>query len=254
MIPNQSNPLIHNYTISHHQLRQALGFLGIFLPILCVVVEAMIGNANPWQPSISHYFYSKAHVLFIGALCILGALFCTYHGKWKYESFIANVAGACAFLVAIFPTGQSQFLPACVPPVQDGLVTCITCSDNIVEKNYHDWFGYIHFGSAVIMFLLIAFFCWYYFPKPEENEVDPAYFVKKKFRNHYYRISAVGIVLSLVVCYISFKENKFLPYNTVFWGETICLWLFGTSWLLKGSYSWKYSTNPILKTMYNMVR
>lgn len=249
-LANKQNAPLDSYIISHHKLRQALGVLGLVLPILLVIIERYFGYANPWQQSISHYFYSKAHVLFVGALCIMGALFCTYSGKWKYESSIANVAGVCAFLVAIFPTGQAGFLPAC----SSDLTGCLHCSDNLVEKHYESWYMWVHFGSAVVMFLMIALFCWVYFPKPEDHESGEAYFKKKKFRNIVYRGSAIGIVVSLFVCFISWKEDKVLPYNTVFIGETICLWLFGSSWLLKGSYSWKYSRNAFLNMMYRLVR
>lgn len=251
---NKSDAKKNNHLISHYKLRQALGVLGILLPVLVVVIEKTVGNAEACQPSISHYFYSKAHVLFIGALCIMGALFCTYYGEDNKESRIANITGICAFLVAIFPTGQSGFLPACQSIKSNDIIACISCSDNFVEKDYHSWYMYIHFGSAVLMFIMIAIFCWFYLTKPEQDEHDKIYLRKKKNRNKYYRFCAVGILISLLVCYLSFREDKILPYNTVYFCETICLWLFGSAWLLKGSYGWKDSRNPMFKMLYNVVR
>src|SRR5947208_219409 len=98
--------------ISYQQLRTFIGLIGFFLPFALVLGCYLLGaGSHSLQPSISHYYYSKMHVLFVCTLCVLGGFLITYKGKPAnvWESRISNFAGYCALGVASFPTAFDRF-------------------------------------------------------------------------------------------------------------------------------------------------
>lgn len=100
--------------ISYHQLRTFIGIIGVCLPFALVIGCYLFGAADyAWQHSISHYYYSDMHIVFICTLCVLGGFLITYRGKPDnpWESRVSNFAGYCAFGVAAFPTQFQGFRP-----------------------------------------------------------------------------------------------------------------------------------------------
>ncbi|HEX2683398.1 MAG TPA: hypothetical protein VHL77_05680, partial [Ferruginibacter sp.] len=87
-------------------LRKLIGILGILLPFVLAAGTWLLGNCDELQPSISHYYYSIMHIVFVGTLCVLGGFLITYRGtsRYKYENTVSNFAGICSFGVAVFPT------------------------------------------------------------------------------------------------------------------------------------------------------
>ncbi|MGC5257720.1 hypothetical protein ACPXCG_15330 [Gordonia sp. DT218] len=56
------------------------------------------------ESSISRYYYTSVHAVFIGALCAMGAMLMAYKGRSEVEDVLLNYAGFLAFLVAFIPT------------------------------------------------------------------------------------------------------------------------------------------------------
>ncbi|MET9023297.1 hypothetical protein ABZV93_25325 [Actinopolymorpha sp. NPDC004070] len=56
--------------------------------------------------SVSAYYYTPAHAVFIACLCSLGACLIIYPGRTGFEDVILNAAGFLAFLVAFVPTSR----------------------------------------------------------------------------------------------------------------------------------------------------
>lgn len=66
-----------------------------------VVVEATM--AGCWQTSISAYYWTPAHGVFIGVLCAVGACLVVYKGSSELEDLALNFSGFLAFVVAMVP-------------------------------------------------------------------------------------------------------------------------------------------------------
>ena len=70
-----------------------------------------------WQGSISAYYYTAAHNVFVATLCCLGIMLIVYKGSNDTEDVLLNLAGTLAFFVAFVPitlpevAGCRQVLP-----------------------------------------------------------------------------------------------------------------------------------------------
>ncbi|MDL9935276.1 hypothetical protein QSJ18_00810 [Gordonia sp. ABSL1-1] len=82
------------------------------LRLSMIALILMLGFAILWQAaisewrfqtSISAYFYTGVHPVFIGALCALGALLMAYKGSTRVEDVLLNFSGYFAFFVAFIP-------------------------------------------------------------------------------------------------------------------------------------------------------
>ena len=235
----------HEEIISYAKLRTFIGIIGIALPVL-VWLGCLILGAGKFslQVSISHYYYSKMHIVFTGVLCVLGGFLITYRGKDKWESKLSNLAGICAFGIAAFPTTIGAFLPP-----KDGTNQYL----QILEAVTSGW-GNLHFAFAAALFACFTIFCLYFFQKPDENYTGRDV-VKFRRRKWVYKICGWTIVISIILIYLfSFKfphDTGILKYSTYIF-ETTSLWAFGTAWLVKGSTIWK--TIPVMKNLVSPLR
>ena len=139
-LKQNQNDLIISYII----LRQLIGVIGIVLPLSLIVGNRLLGNEHWLQQSISHYFYSYMHFAFVGVLCLLGGVLISYREiKSNLANRVSNFAGLFAFGVAIFPTEYNGFMG----------------SPYLCTSVWHSWFKYIHFGSALLLFVCFTIFC-----------------------------------------------------------------------------------------------
>jgi hypothetical protein len=69
-----------------------------------VLIERL--HATCWQTSISAYYFTSAHAVFIAALCVIGAVLIIYEGSNDTEDALLNLAGILAFIVAMVPTSR----------------------------------------------------------------------------------------------------------------------------------------------------
>lgn len=233
--------------ISYQQLRTFIGFIGFFLPVAVVLGCYLFGAKEySWQHSISHYYYSKMHIVFVCSLCVLGGFLITYRGKADdiWESRVSNLAGYCAFGIASFPTAFNGFQPA-----EKGTNQYISLLQEI-----NPFWGGVHFVFAGVLFACFVLFCLYFFQKPdgEYTGAEEAKFCRRK---RMYTICGWGILISiLLIAFFNFvikPEHGFFVYSTFIF-ETTSLWFFGTAWLIKGSAALRKV--PVLKKMVKAIR
>lgn len=230
--------------ISYQKLRAFIGIIGLLLPVAVVAGCFVFGDKDySWQHSISHYYYSKMHIVFVCTLCVLGGFLITYKGKDKWESRLSNIAGYCAFGIASFPTSFTDFRTP-----GDGTNQYIAVLTEISKF----WNG-VHFGFAAALFTCFVIFCLYFFQIPDDKYTGTE-LVKFKRRKRIYKICGWGILLSIILIAVfnfvpPFKGT--FAYST-FTFETTALWFFGTAWLTKGSLALKEV--PVLKTMIKPIR
>ncbi|BDX34804.1 hypothetical protein TUM20985_53510 [Mycobacterium antarcticum] len=86
--------------------RYLRGGMAVMIVMLgaAVVIERL--RATCWQTSISEYYFTSAHAVFIAALCAIGAMLIVYKGSSDTEDVLLNLAGILAFVVAMVPTSR----------------------------------------------------------------------------------------------------------------------------------------------------
>lgn len=90
-----------------------------------VVMVVMLGgalaverwHATCWQTSISAYYFTTAHAVFLGALYAIGAMLIVYRGTGDTENTLLNLAGVLAFVIATVPTTRPVLLCGTGDPV-----------------------------------------------------------------------------------------------------------------------------------------
>jgi hypothetical protein len=80
--------------------------LAIVVVVLAAVASVVIERLHTdcWQESISAYYYTPVHSVFVGALVALGVSMIAIKGSTDVEDMLLNVAGVLAPIVAFVPT------------------------------------------------------------------------------------------------------------------------------------------------------
>jgi len=229
---SQTPAIPRDEIISYKKLRAFIGFTGILLPIV-VVLGCYLAGAGQYslQHSVSHYYYSLMHFVFVSILCVLGGFLITYQGKDRWESRLSNLAGGCAFGIAAFPTTFGGFQPE-----HDGKNQYLQ-----LLKAVSEFWGGIHYAFAAVLFICFIIFCLYFFQKPDEHYTGVEE-IKFKKRKRVYTICGWIIIISLIMIPLTgfvIKPQKGIFVYSTFIFETTSLWAFGTAWLVKGSAALK---------------
>ncbi len=230
--------------ISFAKLRSFIGITGIILPVAAFLGCLMKGAGSAaLQKSISHYYYSTMHIVFVGTLCVLGGFLITYRGKDKWESRLSNLAGICAFGIAACPTTIGGFVQT---PTSNNLYLQLS---NPITSGW----GNVHFAFAGLLFACFTVFCLVFFQKPD-NPYTGNDLVKFKRRQLIYKTCGWVIVASIALIVVFFKINPSsgpFVYSTFIF-ETTSLWAFGFAWLVKGSDILK--NMPVAKKLVKAIR
>ncbi|WP_143774274.1 hypothetical protein [Niastella vici] len=231
--------------ISFKKLRAFIGFTGILLPIVVVLGCYLLGAGQySFQHSVSHYYYTLMHIVFVSILCVLGGFLITYRGKDHWESRVSNLAGFSAFGIAAFPTSFLGFQPE-----HDGMNQYLRLLRGVTGFG-----GSLHYAFASLLFICFIIFCLYFFQKPDEHYTGVEE-VKFKRRKIVYTISGWVIIISIIMIpLIGFviKPQKGIFVYSTFIFETTSLWAFGTAWLVKGSAALKKM--PVVRRLVHPLR
>jgi len=206
--------------LSYHRVRNALGFLGLLLPIVLIIGGIL--SKGQVEPSLSDYFHTTLRDIFVGSLCAIGIFLISYKGyrredgEWFSDDWIATIAGFAAFGVALFPNESPTHVIATVSQEALGIAASPP----------------FHYASALIFFICLAAFCFLKFPKT----------AKPVRRRIYFACGWIIVAATVVIAVAShFKINGngalrdfVMDYNVVFWAEAIGVWAFAVSWLTKG--------------------
>ncbi|MCD4795059.1 MAG: hypothetical protein K8R54_17640 [Bacteroidales bacterium] len=216
----KENPDI-NRIISYTALRRAVGILGIALPIVLAAGAIIMGDCKQIQPSISLYYNTIMRNVFVGILCGVALFMFAYRG-YDYRD---RIAGISAFIFAL----GIAFFPA------SGDITR-TC--DIISVTHFDWVRGVHLTSAILFFLTLSYFSLFLFTRTTDGNKEN-HTLQKKQRNKLYRTCGFIMLGSLLLIFLyMIKPDDILPdlykYHPAFWLETVALFAFGISWLVKG--------------------
>ncbi len=205
---------------SYYRVRQALGYLGLSLPILLMLSSAAVNSGL--EPSLSDFFHTVSRDVFVGVLIAIGTFLVIYEGYEREpgetftDNWLATVAGISVFCVALFPnespTGQVAAL-----------------SQQLVGVNISPIF---HYSSCLVFFYCMGHFCMFRFSK-----------TRNQARRRFYRFCGWTIVFcGTALAVASYWKQMGPPVltafvldnNVVFWVEAIGVWAFSLAWIVKG--------------------
>ena len=199
-----SASLVHSYLF----MRRGIGVIGVGLPFALAIGYAASAHKAVLRSSISSYYYTDLRNVFVGALCAIGVFLICYRFN-LLDDVLSTIAGALAIAVALCPTAPDN-------PTHNALIA----------SRFH----YIFAGG---LFILLACFCFILFPR-KDPELAPSR--RKPLRNRIYVTCGVIIVVSLLFAGATqtIWASTFQDTNILFWCESLAIFAFGASWLVKG--------------------
>lgn len=220
--------------ISYLMLRRFLGLLGIGLPVLLLCLGYAYNGRM--EASISAYYHTGLREVFVIILSLIAGFLITYNGYDNWDRWITNVAGLMGFAVAFLPTTYYSDIPIrahnLVLASHPGTIIPLDQLEGgpyrIIPAALSENVGTMHYVCAIIFLVCLAIMSIFQFTKGEPSP----------FETFTYRFSGIGMLVLIVAMAPPFFNEAYKPFYTehslIFWGETFCLFLFGTSWLVKG--------------------
>ena len=205
--------LVSQDSRSIRRLRFGIGVIGMALPFIVTIGNAIQVKQAVLLSSISGAYYTGMRDVFVGSLCAIGVFLICYRYS-PPDNTLSTLAGFAAITVALFPTS----------PAAEQIVSSAEGPKGIV-----------HGVAAIILFVILAIFCFFLFPRSTAPE---AMTTRKKTRNVIYYVCGVVIVLGLGVAALG---SKILPASVVdtlrplFWGESAAVLAFGVAWFVKSN-------------------
>ncbi|KIN61624.1 putative lipoprotein [Sulfitobacter noctilucae] len=253
--------------VDQRRLAQFVGAIAILLPLI-LLAASLISYVIPadypyirtcFRDSISHYYY--AHFWggpFIGSLVFIATYLFVYQGEDAAgaERRLSTFAGFAALGVAIFPTSRH----GCDQPgfaarafadfgsLNDPDKVLVLIGRDNVDQYFQmmplaEW---IHYGSALILFLFLAWFAFFVFTTVDKDQMNAngSLTEEKILRNRFYYACGTIMLASIVALVAHFIAVTFggksgagwRAGNWTFWCEAFALWAFGISWMIKGRF------------------
>jgi hypothetical protein len=213
MSKNRERSLIFSYLA----MRRLIGILGISLPFI-IVLGGLTQGASSLQGSISGYYYTNMRDFLVGILNGVALFLISYKGYEKIDDIVANLSGLFALGMVFFPTGMF-----CGHVVKVGM---FQLDDNISEI--------VHLAFGSLFFLALSFNSMFLFTRRHPGVMGR----EKKRRNLIYRTCGIVMLVAqiIIAIYTAFLRTTFLAGTyPVLILETVALFAFGISWLVKGN-------------------
>ncbi len=207
-VPNRTNfiPMIIH--------RRYIGLLGFLLPVTCLIFGWEGGAEMHIQRSISTYYYTRAHFIFIAVLVLVAGFMLTYRGYDLWDRIVTDITGVFAVLATIFPTTKPGFLKVKI----DGIRLFSVPNDEITGK--------LHLVFAALLFALFAVQCFFLFAKTDTRWKRIVYYI------------CGGVILAMLVILGIVVPTGLIPNiqktHIVFILEVVMLSAFGAAWAIKG--------------------
>ncbi len=230
--------------ISGRVMMGLIGLLAFLLPVILFISSKIIDNCKGVQYTISAYYYTCVGDALVGMTCALSFAFFAYRGygdkKLLNDSLLGTLASVFALGVAFFPTS--------IDPYETS--NCIDSFDNGI-------FGVVHYISAGLLFVTLAYFSLFQFTKSKEKScfhkgVWNNLSKRKKSVNRLYITCGTIIVLCLFLIIVFFKLDKngdlfksLATIKPVFFLESIMLWAFSLAWLRKSKFFGKFNNEDL---------
>ena len=210
---------------TYFSLRRGMVILSFALPLLLWLGGLALGIGL--EESMSAYYFAQAtnsesyplRSWFVGLLFAIGGFLWLYKGFTDEENTALNLAGVCAWLVALFPTVDARQPNAAAEVAQAGGGLGQVLSELSV-----------HGASAVLLFLSLAWVAWRCASDtldvlpPQHRHLIP------KFRRSYKTCAVLMVVLPAVSFFLGLSTGL---KQDVFFAEMAGVWVFAAYWWIK---------------------
>lgn len=214
--------------INTTRLRCTIGWLGMLLPWIVLIMSNIYGYGFP--DSISATYYIPTCITpFMIILGSAGLLLFSYKGYDKQDDIVCSIAGVFALGICLFSCATKDLITRW--PEMANLVNVGTFQLTPFAS------GIIHNICAVGFFGLLAYNSLFLFTKSVTKDKVKMTANKRK-RNVIFRVCGIGMVVSLAAIV---PISIFELWGGVWIIETIALAFFGISWLTKADrYQWLF--------------
>ncbi|MFG3705838.1 DUF998 domain-containing protein [Micromonospora sp. NPDC047670] len=194
------------------RLRLGIGTVGIALPVVLTVGNALLTGDLRLLDSISSFYYTDMRDVFVGAMCAIGVFLICYRYR-RLDDVLSTIAGVLAIAVAVFPAATGS------PP------GALTPTDVTI--------GRVHQVAAAALFLLLAAFCIFLFPRTASTAPATG---RTRVRNGIYHACGIVIIgaITLAVASNALPDSTRDTLKPLFWCEAVAVFAFGVAWLVKG--------------------
>jgi hypothetical protein len=212
---------------SDHAHRQLIGYIGLVLPIILIIIAVDRDGLETWRAleSISAYYYTGAVAAYVGMLIALALFLVTYRGYKESKYYWADRAASITAAVAAL---GAAFFPA---PAPKGMTNLPWWTPGM---------GDLHYVCGVALFAMFAVFALWLFRITPSGEQAPS---DKKWRNGAYLTCGIAIVANLIWAGVAGLNG-----GSIFLPESLALVAFSVSWLVKG-----YALTSIANTARSMM-
>jgi hypothetical protein len=204
-----------NFVVSYLLLRKLIGILGMILPIACLLGGSVFQHV-PVRDSISSYYHSNMRDVLVGLLVGVSLFLMAYKGYERRDMIMAITSGIAGLGIAIFPCAIHD-----QPAAPVGMFQIAP-----------PFAGYLHFGSSALFFVLLGINSFFLFTIGDTGKRTR----RKRIRNGIYRTCGLvifGSLIALLALHLVLGE-QLADHAWTFVFETVMLWAFGISWLVKG--------------------
>ncbi len=185
--------------IDHHTIKLIVGVIAISLASL-----ASFFSQTPLESiSASYHEGGWPRDIFVGFLFAICAFLLAYNGRSPLEMVISKIAAVSALGVALFPC---------------------KCG------SHEEIIPYVHYISAVLMFLILAVFCYSFFKRAKSKG-----HLQAKIRSYIYALCGIIIIISILILVLDFVLDGSISAKIerlTFYGEKAGLVAFGIAWLV----------------------
>jgi hypothetical protein len=207
--------------ITYKTMRRMIGILGMALPVVLFLWSVCLTRDHFLLDSISSYYHTNRRDLFVGILCAVSFFLFSYHGYSKLDFFIFKIASFSALCVALFPA----FIKSPETPYIH------------IGPKVSEFTNTVHYISAFIFFVTLAFVSLFLFTQRHPHAANKPVTPRKRIRNRVYIVCGI-VILACILCMIVLnflpETSAVFKLDPVFWVETVALFAFAFSWLLKG--------------------
>lgn len=207
--------------LSYYMMRRAVGLIALSMPFALALGAILFSLLGPMralphpvlQRSISDYYYTSMRDYYVGGLCAIAAFLACSRGYDLVDEIAGYLAGALTLGVALFPPVNPR---------------------SAVYTRFQVEIGFIHTGFAALMFLVLAYFCFFLFRRSSPEKPLTR---RKQHRNRIYGICGLTMIICIVVLVtltLKAVAQGHHPSPLLFWFESLALAAFGVAWLTKG--------------------
>ena len=208
------------YVRSYLLMRVGIGVLGIALPLVLVFIDKAAFHGKPFpRGSLSVYYYSGMRDEFVGILGAIGIFLITYKvAERNLDNTLSLIAGACAIVIPLFPTGEPPYAHVPLTPLQ-----------KLLGESTTKWVHFTASGAFLVSLAVITFFFGVREGKRPRRpgKRSPAFW-------RWFHWTCTG-VMSLALLWIVITLSVGWPSRALLIGECVSAWAFGASWLGKGA-------------------